>query len=84
MAAFKILHDRPNCIGCGACPAAAPDFWEMDQEGKSTIKGGKRMPDGTEELEIAEKDLAQNKEAAEACPVNVIHLIDLKNKKKII
>jgi len=44
----KLEHDRPNCIGCGACVAVAPDFWEMDDDGKANIIKGKRKPDETE------------------------------------
>lgn len=83
MAKYKIDHDRPNCIGCGACAAVAPNFWEMAEDGKSSIKGGKKVGN-KEEKEIAEKDLAANKEAAESCPVNVIHIINMDTKKKII
>ena len=80
----QIQHDRPNCIGCAACAAVAPDFWEMNDDGKSDIIGSKNREDGWEELDIEEKDFQLNKEAAEACPVNVIHLIDKETKKRII
>jgi ferredoxin len=83
MAKYKIEHDRPNCIGCGACTAVAPDFWEMVEDGKSSIKNGKKVGD-KEEKEIDEKDFAANKEAAESCPVNVIHLINLDTNEKVI
>ena len=80
----QIQHDRPNCIGCAACAAIAPDFWEMNEDGKSDIIGSKKLDDGTEELDIENKDFELNKEAAEACPVNVIHLIDKKTGEKLI
>jgi ferredoxin len=83
MAKYKIEHDRPNCIGCGACAAVAGNFWEMADDGKSSIKGGKKVGD-KEEKEIEEKDLASNKEAAESCPVNVISITNLDSKEKII
>lgn len=69
---FKIEHDRSGCIGCGACAALCPDNWTMAADGKSKPK----------KLEL--KDLGCNKDAADACPVNVIHIIDLKTKKKLI
>ena len=81
---YLLKHDRPNCIGCAACEAVAPDFWKMDEDGKSDIIGSKRKEDGSEELDIEEKDFDLNKDAAESCPVNVIHLIDKKTKEKII
>ncbi len=84
MGKFLIEHDRPNCIGCGACNAVAPEFWEMNDDGKSDVKCGKKRADGWQELEISEKDLEKNKQAAETCPVNVIHIKDKEKKEKII
>ena len=81
---FQIQHDRPNCIGCAACAAVAPDFWEMNDDGKSDVKGGKGRQDGWQELDIDEKDFAANKEAADSCPVNVIHIVNKETKEKII
>ena len=85
MPSHKLEHDRPNCIGCAACAAIAPDFWKMDdEEGKSDIIDGKRDAEGKEERDIEDKDVEINKEAAESCPVNVIHLRDLKTGKRVI
>lgn len=81
---YQIQHDRPNCIGCAACAAVAPDFWEMHDDGKSDIIGSKKRDDGWEEMDIDEKDFAANKEAAESCPVNVIHIVNKETKEKII
>jgi len=83
MAKFKIEHNRPECIGCGACAAVSPGFWEMVDDGKSSIKSAKKVGD-KEEKEIDEKDLATNKEAAESCPVNVISITNLDTKEKVI
>lgn len=82
MAKYKIDHDRPGCIGCGACAAVAPDFWEMKEDGKSSIIGGAHVGD-REILEIEEVNFKKNKEAADSCPVNVIHLIGPDGKKII-
>ncbi|MBS3111728.1 ferredoxin [Candidatus Woesearchaeota archaeon] len=83
---MKLEHDRPNCIGCCACAAIAPDFWEMKEDGLSSIKGCKEIKENNkilkEEKELTERDFKINLEAAESCPVNVIHII--KNGKKII
>ena len=38
----KVIHEREKCIGCGACAAVCPDFWEMSDDGKSVLKGGKK------------------------------------------
>ncbi len=74
---FLLEHDRPNCISCGACASVTPQFWEMNKDdGKSDIINGKHRHDEWQELTIKEKDLQCNKEAADVCPVNVIHLTD--------
>ncbi|MFH1637716.1 MAG: ferredoxin [Candidatus Woesearchaeota archaeon] len=67
---YKIEHDRENCISCGSCWTICPDSWEEGSDGKAQLKNG--------EVD----DLGCNKEAAEACPVNVIHITELG--KKII
>ncbi len=72
---YKVEHDRPNCIGCGACCAVCPSRWEMGEDGKSNFKGNP---------EIDEAEYKDNKDAADSCPVNVIHIIDQETKKKII
>ena len=74
MTKFLLEHDRPNCIGCAACAAVYPKDWEMNDDGKSDIIKGKIRPDGWQEREITEADLEGDKQAAESCPVNVIHL----------
>jgi ferredoxin len=79
--AFKIEHDKPNCIGCGACAAVAPEFWEMEGD-KSHLKGSKEAGGG-EERDIEEKEFKPNMEAAQSCPVNVIHLKDASGKQLI-
>ncbi len=84
MGKYKIEHDRPNCIGCAACASVNPDFWVMDADGKSDIVGGKKLPNGEEELDIEDKDFKSNKEAADVCPVNVIHIRDKEQNKRII
>lgn len=81
---YTLQHDRPNCIGCAACEAVAPNFWEMNSDGKSDIKNAKNVDNGWQQLEIEEKDFQANKEAAESCPVNVIHIVKKGTGEKII
>ena len=78
--AYKIVHDRNACIGCGACVAACDKFWSL-KEGKSFLKSAKKVGPNFE-LEV--ENLGCNKDAAEVCPVNCIHIVDLKTGKKII
>ena len=42
---YQVQHDRPNCIGCAACAAVAPDFWTMHEDGKSDIVGCRKRDD---------------------------------------
>ncbi|VVB66193.1 Ferredoxin [Candidatus Gugararchaeum adminiculabundum] len=84
MGKYRIEHDRPGCIGCAACAAVAPDFWEMGDDGKSNLKGGKKGAKDLETKDIEDKDYATNKSAADSCPVNVIHIIEKAGNKKII
>jgi len=65
----KVIHEKDVCIGCGACAAVCPKYWEMAGDGKAHLKGGK--PAGSNfELELA--DVECNKDAASSCPVNCI------------
>lgn len=73
----RIEHNKPECIGCGICVAISDKFWEMDNEGKSHLKNS-QSNNNWEFLEIDNLDLSVNKEAAEACPVNIIHIRDQK------
>lgn len=84
MAKYVLEHNRPECIGCAACAAVNPKRWEMNDDGKSDIIGGKHRKDGWEELEIDDKDFESDKEAAEACPVSAIHLKKKESGEKII
>lgn len=84
MTKYVMEHDRPNCIGCGSCAALCPKHWKMNDDGKSDIIGGKQRKDGRQELEIGEEDFKTNKETAEACPVNAIHLKKKETGEKII
>ena len=75
MEKYKVEHDRDNCIGCGACCAICPSRWRMVEDGKSQWQGAG---------EIGEDEYQLNKEAADSCPVNVIHIINEETKEQII
>ena len=82
---FTIVHDKPVCIGCGACVAVNPDFWVMEEtpdELKSHLINSEEQGE-KEKLDIEEKDYELNKEAADVCPVTCIHLFDKDNKQII-
>jgi len=70
---MKIVQKHEECIGCGACVAICPKFWEMGNDGKAYPKGGGKTPKtGDYELEI--KDAGCNKDAVEGCPVQIISI----------
>ena len=75
MGKFRIEYDRNACIGAGVCVATAPDHWHMNDDGKADLKGGKKKGDKWV-LEIDEKDLDANKQAAEGCPAIVIKIFE--------
>ena len=61
---YKIEIDRSLCMGDGTCTAIAPGTFELDSEGKSTVKNPNGDPD--------EKIL----EAVKSCPVKAMSLKD--------
>ena len=70
----KIIHFKKDCISCGACAAISPDYWEMDDEGLAQLKNSEEKDDHWE-LDIdTEEARAINQEAADVCPVNIIHV----------
>ena len=78
---YTIIYKKNECIGAFACLAAAPDTWKQAGD-KADIIGGKKADKDTYEKEV--DDLGNNLEAAQSCPVNCIHIIDNKAKKRII
>jgi ferredoxin len=72
---YKITYDREACIGAFACVAAAPDFWEFNEDGKADFRGA-TFNSATKlwELIIEDKDFADNEAAAHVCPVFAIKI----------
>jgi len=66
---MKIKLEREKCIGCGSCAALCPKCFEIADDGKSHIVGANKQD--VEELET-DVDCAQA--AADACPVQCIHV----------
>ena len=84
MGKFLVEFDKKKCVGSGVCEAFAPEFWKVMEDGKAELKGSKLNEQGMLELEIDEKDFEINKQAAEGCPPNCIHVTDLEKKQKLI
>ncbi len=68
----KIKLEREKCIGCGSCQAVCPRFFELKEDGKSSIIGAQRDGAGNDELEVVKLECAES--ASEACPVQCIHI----------
>ncbi|MGI6621828.1 MAG: ferredoxin [Clostridiaceae bacterium] len=58
--------DRDGCISCGLCPTICPEVFRMADDGLAEVY--------VDEVPEDFKDTAQ--EAAESCPVSVIHIED--------
>ena len=82
MAKYKVEFIKIECIGALACVAVHSKRWIPTNDGKVDLEGGKEE-NGKYILWIDEKELPKMKEAAEVCPVNVIHIYDEKGTKII-
>jgi ferredoxin len=74
MAKYTIEYDREGCIGAGSCVGACPGNWKLAEDGKADPN--------TKDIE--EDALQCNKEAAEACPVGVIHIKNNETGEKVV
>ena len=70
---MKIIHEKPKCIGCGACISLCSKHFKMDEEGKAhLINSTPDENDQVYEVKIEEADCAID--AAESCPVHCIEV----------
>ncbi len=76
MAKFRVWIDRDQCISDMVCVALCPDVFEMNPEDNKSqiVEKWRPSPDKIGEGIIPEelKDCAQ--QAADACPVSIIHI----------
>lgn len=59
---MKVVVNRDNCIGCGACESIEPSVFQLDDEGISVVN--------EDNLANAEEDNIL--EAVESCPTSAI------------
>ncbi len=85
MAKYKVTYDREGCISAAACVAVNAKYWELDAaDGRANLKGGiKNEQTGLFELEIDESELEDMKNAAQVCPVLIIHIFNAETGEKI-
>ncbi len=69
----KIIHERDKCIGCGSCAALCPKYWEMAEDGKSNLLNSTQNAEGNYEIET--EIIECNQEAVDACPVQIIRIV---------
>ena len=82
---YRVELDREGCIGAAACVAVDPDNWTIVEDGKVDLKESKQdLSTKFFVRDIDESELQKWKEAAESCPVTVIHIVDLETGKRII
>lgn len=82
---YLVKHDRTQCIGCHACVSICSKFWEMNgEDNMADLVGGDKKPDGSMQLEITEEDFKCNMNAAESCPVNIIHINNKESGEELI
>ena len=87
MVKFTVEIDKNACQGFGACVELCPQFFQLsDVDGKSSIEGAKKVVRENEvvaeTLELDELECVR--EAAEACPFNAIHIVNLDTGEKLI
>ena len=63
---MKVVVNRDNCIGCGACESIEPSVFQLDDEGISTVIEGSLENADPENLE----------EAVNSCPTSAIEKED--------
>jgi ferredoxin len=72
----KIIQFREECIGCNSCVEYAKNYWKMnDADGKSDLLGAEEK-NGVFIKDIAEFEIEGNEDAALACPMKIIHIVD--------
>ena len=57
---MKVVVNRDNCIGCGACEALCPEVFQIDDEGLSSVINNGNI------------DEEKVNEAVESCPTSAI------------
>mgnify|MGYP000663306124 FL=1 len=71
----KVRIDKDTCIGCGACWALVPSFFEQNpDDGKSQVVEQYRVGGDPTVGEAPDDVLDDVKSAAEGCPVEAIKI----------
>jgi len=68
-----IYHKESECIGCNSCVEIAPQLFQMDEDGIAVLLHKTTTHGPFEVGEVFDEDASDAAEAAEACPVQIIH-----------
>ena len=68
---MKITLQQSKCIGCGSCSAVCDKYFELNDDGLASIKGGET---NGADMELEIKDIGCAQEAADICPVQIISI----------
>lgn len=72
---ITVSHKREECIGCWSCVLLDPNNRTMnDDDGKATLRWSCRKGKQFMTWWVDEDDIYKTKEAADACPVNIIRV----------
>jgi ferredoxin len=71
---LPLFHRQGECIGCDSCTEIAPDYFRMNDEGLAELIRETGTEGPYTRSEGFEEDRDHLQEAAEACPVQIIHL----------
>lgn len=82
---LRIVYNKKGCTSSCHCILSDPYDFELDEEFKAILKGGKEMENAkgvfVKEIETSEPHLAIN--AAKTCTPKVIAVIDMETGKRI-
>lgn len=82
---YKVVFDRENCIGAGACVLAYAERFSMNKnDDKADMLGSMKNSQGQFEVECTLRELEEFKAAAQVCPVAVIKIFDQETGKEIV
>jgi ferredoxin len=84
---FRVELDKKTCQSFGACIELCPDFFQFsDIDTKSTIIGSDKITKAdivvSEHIELNELECIR--EAAESCPFNAIHILNLETEERLV
>ncbi len=75
MVKLRIEYDKNGCIGAAACVAVDPLRYKLDNSGKADLLGSSQEGN-LQILEVETDDPTTVVEAARACPVLIIKVIN--------